>query len=70
MYNLGTGSGVSVLQLLKVFEKVTNTKVPYEIVERRTGDITSMYANPDLAEKELDWKATHSLESMCREFFF
>lgn len=66
MYNLGTGAGVSVLQLVKVFEQVTGTTVPYEIVERRTGDITSMYANPQLAEQELAWKASHSLEEMCK----
>ncbi|GLV39759.1 UDP-galactose 4'-epimerase [Carabus blaptoides fortunei] len=69
MYNLGTGAGVSVLQLVKVFEQVTGTTVPYEIVERRTGDITSMYANAQLAEQELAWKAKHSLEEMCEDFW-
>jgi len=68
-YNLGTGTGVSVMQLVKAFEKVTNTKVPYEILPRREGDIVSMYANTTLAEQELDWKATHSLEQMCEDFW-
>lgn len=66
VYNLGTGQGVSVLQLVKTFEKVTGSAVPYKIVERREGDISVMYANADLAEKELDWKATRSLEEMCK----
>lgn len=69
IYNLGTGTGVSVLQLVKVFEKVTKTKVPYEIVARREGDITSMFANPALAENELKWKTVRSLEDMCQDFW-
>ncbi|XP_049831919.1 UDP-glucose 4-epimerase-like isoform X1 [Schistocerca gregaria] len=68
-YNLGTGQGVSVLQLLKTFEAVTSTVVPYEIRERRTGDIVSMYANANLAEKELGWKTKYNLEQMCRDFW-
>lgn len=65
MYNLGTGQGVSVLQLVKTFETVTGSAVPYKITERRKGDISMMFANADLAEKELGWKAKHSLEEMC-----
>lgn len=57
---------MSVLQLVKTFEKVTGSAVPYKIVERRKGDISMMYANADLAEKELGWKAKHSLEEMCK----
>lgn len=57
---------MSVLQLVKVFEQVTGTKVPYKIVSRRTGDITSMYANPSLAEEELGWKTKYTLEEMCK----
>lgn len=63
---MGTGKGVSVLHLLKTFEKVTGTKVPYQIHERRVGDITAMYANAELAEKELNWNAKYSLEDMCK----
>ena len=66
IYNLGTGSGVSVLELVKTFEKATGTCVPYVIKDRREGDIVSMYANTSLAEKELGWKAKHSVEQMCK----
>jgi len=65
-YNLGTGQGVSVLQLLRTFEAVTNTVVPFEIQDRRTGDIVSMYAKTALAERELGWKAKYTLEQMCK----
>ncbi|PSN44463.1 UDP-glucose 4-epimerase [Blattella germanica] len=68
-YNLGTGEGVSVLQLLRTFEAVTKTMVPFEIQARRTGDIVSMYANTTLAEHELGWKAKYTLEQMCEDFW-
>lgn len=68
-YNLGTGAGVSVLELLKTFERVNNVKVPYTFQPRRQGDISAMYADPSLAEKELGWKATHSIEEMCADFW-
>lgn len=68
-YNLGTGQGVSVLQLLRTFEAVTNTVVPFEIQDRRNGDIVSMYANTTLAERELGWKAKYTLEQMCEDFW-
>lgn len=67
---MGTGQGVSVLHLIKTFEKVTGSAVPYKIVERREGDISAMFANADLAEKELEWKAKHTLEEMCKFLFF
>lgn len=66
IYNLGTGKGVSVLELIKTFESVTGTTVPYVIKQRREGDIVSMYANTDLAEKELGWKAKYNVERMCK----
>lgn len=66
MYNLGTGQGISVLQLVKAFEKVTGSAVPYKIVDRREGDISVMYANAELAESELEWKAKHTLDEMCK----
>uniref|UniRef100_A0A1B0D4R0 UDP-glucose 4-epimerase n=1 Tax=Phlebotomus papatasi TaxID=29031 RepID=A0A1B0D4R0_PHLPP len=69
MYNLGTGKGVSVLELLKTFERVNNVKVPYVVQARREGDISSMYADPTLAESELGWKAEYSLEEMCTDFW-
>jgi UDP-glucose 4-epimerase len=57
IYNLGTGQGTSVLQLLKAFEKANGLKVPYEIVDRRPGDIAECYANAGKAERELGWTA-------------
>ncbi|XP_064108312.1 UDP-glucose 4-epimerase-like isoform X1 [Macrobrachium nipponense] len=68
-YNLGTGHGVSVLQLVKAFEAMTGTKVPVEMKPRREGDIVSMYANTTLAENELGWTAKYSLENMCEDFW-
>ena len=67
VYNLGTGRGVSVLELVKAFEKVNNVKVNYKIVGRRPGDIAICYADPTKAENELDWKATRTIEDMCRD---
>lgn len=66
-YNLGTGQGTSVLQLLKAFEEVNSLKVPYEIVDRRSGDIASCYADASKAEKELGWKAKHGIKEMCKD---
>ncbi|CAH0773217.1 unnamed protein product [Bemisia tabaci] len=68
-FNLGTGNPVTVKQLIKTFEKVTNTTVPYETHPRRNGDIVSMYANTRVAEQELNWKAEYSLEQMCEDFW-
>ncbi|KAK9732420.1 GDP-mannose 4,6 dehydratase [Popillia japonica] len=69
VFNLGTGTGVSVLDLVKTFEKVTNTVVPFKITGRREGDISIMYADAKLAETELNWKAKHTLEEMCADFW-
>ncbi|WP_196890783.1 UDP-glucose 4-epimerase GalE [Aureivirga marina] len=62
VFNIGTGTGNSVLEIVKAFEKVTNQKLAYKIVERRAGDITAAFADTTLAEKELGWKADLSLE--------
>ena len=67
IYNLGTGQGTSVLQLIHAFEEVNNIKVPYEIVGRRPGDIASCYADASKAERELGWKAKRGLKEMCRD---
>jgi UDP-glucose 4-epimerase len=67
IYNLGTGKGTSVLELVKVFQKVNNIKIPYEIVERRPGDISISYADCSKANRELNWKATHTIEDMVRD---
>lgn len=61
-YNLGTGTGSTVLEVIKAFEKVSGQKLPYKIVGRREGDITSAYANTDKANNTLGWKAQSSLE--------
>ena len=67
IYNLGTGKGYSVLDMVKAFEKATGKKVPYKIAPRREGDIAECYANPKKAEVELGWKAEKTLEDMCRD---
>ena len=67
IYNLGTGKGFSVLDLVNTFEKVNNVKVNYKIVGRRAGDIAVCYANCDKALKELGWKCERNIEDMCRD---
>ena len=67
IYNLGTGIGYSVLDIVNTFEKVTGKKVPYKIVPRREGDLAVTYANPEKTYKELNWKAEKNLEDMCRD---
>jgi UDP-glucose 4-epimerase len=65
--NLGTGIGISVLDLVHAFEHANNRKIDYKIVPRRPGDVASYYANPGAAEKLLGWKATLGIEDMCRD---
>ena len=65
--NLGTGTGYSVLDLAKAFERVNNVKVKYVIKDRRPGDIATCYANPARAKEELDWVATKGIDEMCRD---
>jgi len=67
LYNLGTGTGYSVLDVIKAFEEANGIKVKYEIAPRRPGDIAANYANPEKAFKEMGWKATHTLVEMCRD---
>lgn len=66
-YNLGTGIGYSVLDVVNSFEKASGQKVPYKIVERRAGDIATCYADATKALKELGWKAEKNLDDMCRD---
>jgi len=66
-YNLGTGNGYSVLETVAAFEKASGCKVPYEIVDRRAGDIAACYADSTLAAEELDWQAQLNLADMCRD---
>lgn len=67
IYNLGSGEGTSVLQLVNTFESVNRVPIPYKIVPRRSGDVATCYANADKAYKELNWKTTKSVEDMCRD---
>ena len=67
IYNLGTGKGSSVLEIVKTFEKVNKIKVPYEIVERREGDIDECYSDPSKAKKELNFKTKYTLEDMVKD---
>ena len=65
IYNLGTGHGYSVLDMIHAFEKACGKKLPYQICPRRDGDIASCYACPDKAKKELGWEAKFGIEEMC-----
>ena len=66
VFNIGTGRGVSVLELIHGFEKATGVKLNYQIVGRRAGDIEKVWANPDFANQELGWKAVETLEDTLR----
>ena len=68
-YNLGTGVGYSVLDIVNTFKKVNNIELPYKIVDRRPGDIAACYADPSYALKELNWKAEKTIEDMCRDAY-
>ena len=67
IYNLGTGHGYSVLEVVKNFEEASGVKIPYEIKDRRPGDIAQCYASPEKAEKELHWKAERDILKMCED---
>ncbi len=67
IYNLGTGIGYSVLDIIKTFEKVNNIKIPYEIAPRRSGDIDICYSNPEKAKKEIGFVAKYNLEDMLKD---
>jgi len=66
-HNLGTGIGYSVLDMVKAFEKINNINIPYNITERRPGDVAECYANPEKAKNELNWKAEKTIEDMCKD---
>ena len=67
VYNLGTGKGYSVLDMVKAFSKASGKEVPYEIKPRREGDIAMCYADPKKAREELGWEAEHGLDEMCED---
>ncbi len=69
VFNLGTGTGYSVLELVKTFEQVNGVRIPYEITKRRPGDVAQCYADVSKAEKVLGWKAKRGLADMCRDTF-
>ena len=69
IFNLGTGNGYSVLYIVNSFEKVNNVEVPYEIKPRRDGDIDACYADPTYAYEKLGFKASHSLDDMCKDSY-
>ncbi|MGK7371278.1 MAG: GDP-mannose 4,6-dehydratase, partial [Candidatus Halalkalibacterium sp. M3_1C_030] len=66
-YNLGTGKGYSVLEVVNAFEEATGQEVPYQITDRRPGDIAACYADPQKATDELGWEAERNLVDMCRD---
>ena len=65
--NLGTGNGYSVLDIVKAFEKASGKNIPYKIVDRRSGDIATCYADPTYAKEKLAWKAEYELDEMCKD---
>ena len=67
IYNLGTGKGYSVLDMINAFEKSTGKKVKYKITQRRPGDVATCYADPSKAKRELNWEAEKTLEDMCKD---
>ena len=69
IYNLGTGNGYSVLDLVNTYSKINNVDIPYKIVERRPGDIAKCFADPTKANKELNWSCKYNLEDMCKDSY-
>lgn len=69
VYNLGTGKGYSVLEIISVFSKVSGKEIPYEICPRRKGDVGICYADVTKAKKELNWEAEMGIEEMCRDYW-
>lgn len=66
-YNLGTGKGYSVLELVEAFERVNGIKIPYVIDDRRAGDVPVVYSDPSKAERELGWRAEYGINEMVRD---
>ena len=68
-YNLGTGNGTSVLQLVAAFEKASGLKIPYVMGPRRPGDVACLLAIPDKANNDLGWKTELTIDDMCRDTY-
>ena len=66
-YNLGTGTGYSVLEMLKAFSKACGKELPHKMADRRVGDVSTVYGAPDKAKAELGWEAELGLEDMCAD---
>ena len=66
-YNLGTGRGYSVLEVIKAFEKACGRPIPYQVMQRRPGDAATSYCDPSRAKLELNWEAKHTLDDMCQD---
>lgn len=69
IYNLGTGKGYSVLEVVNAFEKASGVKIPYKIEARRPGDIATCFSDPSKAQKELGWKAEKGIDDMCADSY-
>ncbi|MEG2110529.1 UDP-glucose 4-epimerase GalE [Clostridium sp.] len=69
VYNLGTGNGYSVLQIINAFKRVTGKDIPYKVTKRRDGDIGTCYANAEKAMRELNWTARREIDDMCKDFW-
>ena len=69
MFNIGTGVGYSVLDIVKAYESATGATVSYKIVDRRSGDIDECYADPSKAYEVLGWRAENGIEDMCRDSY-
>ncbi len=67
IFNLGTGRGSSVLEMVHTFERVNGVRVPYRIAERRPGDLATVYADPSKSNRDLHWKTEKDLDDMCRD---
>lgn len=67
VFNLGTGTGYSVLDMVRAFSRVTGREIPYKIVDRRPGDLATVYSSPDKSAELLGWKAQYTLDDMCRD---
>ncbi|MCO5567282.1 hypothetical protein L7F22_020972 [Adiantum nelumboides] len=67
VYNLGTGQGTSVLEMVGAFERASGKKIPVKIVDRRSGDSSEVYASTEKAERELQWRARYGIDEMCRD---
>lgn len=68
-YNLGTGQGTTVLEMVAAFSKAVGRDLPYKICPRRAGDVTNLTADPSKANKELNWKAELTLDEMCQSLW-